>query len=52
MSEEMKVCPVCESPYGYSTGIDSYACPECSHEWNPQELEMEEIGRASCRERV
>ena len=41
MSEEMKACPVCESPYGYSTGIDSYACPECSHKWKPEELEME-----------
>ena len=41
MSEEMKACPVCESPYGYSIGIDSYTCPECSHEWNPEELEME-----------
>ena len=41
MSEEMKACPVCESPYGYSTVSDCYACPECSHEWNPEELEME-----------
>jgi protein PhnA len=41
MSEEMKACPLCESPYGYSAGSDSYACPECSHEWNPEELEME-----------
>jgi protein PhnA len=41
MSEEMKSCPVCESPYGYSTGEDSYTCPECSHEWSPTELELE-----------
>ena len=41
MSEEMKTCPLCESPYGYSAGSDSYVCPECSHEWNPEELEME-----------
>ena len=41
MSEEMKSCPVCESPYGYSTGRDRYACPECSHEWNPEEVEAE-----------
>ena len=43
MSEEMKACPVCESPYGYSTGIDSYTCPECSHKWKPEELEMEGV---------
>ena len=42
MSEEMKVCPVCESPYGYSTGKDSYTCPECANEWNLKEAEMEE----------
>ena len=41
MSEEMKACPVCESPYGYSTGEDSYTCPECSHKWIPKELELE-----------
>jgi protein PhnA len=41
MSEEMKACPVCESPYGYSTGSDFYTCPECTHEWNPEELEAE-----------
>ena len=45
MSEEMKACPLCESPYGYSTGRELYACPECSHEWNPEELiEKEEEG--------
>jgi len=41
MLEEMKTCPICESPYGYSKGYDSYTCPECSNEWNPNELEME-----------
>lgn len=35
----MKACPVCESPYGYSLREDRYACPECSHEWNPAEVE-------------
>lgn len=42
MSDEMKPCPVCESPYGYATGRDLYACPECAHEWNPEEIEAEE----------
>lgn len=38
MSEEMKSCPQCESPYGYSTGSELYACPDCAYEWNPQEV--------------
>ena len=41
MSEEMKACPVCESPYGYSTGDDAYSCPECANQWSPTEVEME-----------
>ncbi|RDY59910.1 zinc ribbon domain-containing protein YjdM [Flagellimonas nanhaiensis] len=43
MSEEMKPCPVCASPYGYAMGNHLYVCPECRHEWNPAELE-EELG--------
>ena len=37
MSEEMKTCPQCDSPYGYSQGDERYACPECGNEWNPTE---------------
>ena len=37
MSEEMKPCPHCESPYGYFVSEELYACPECNHEWNPQQ---------------
>mgnify|MGYP001223139498 CR=1 FL=1 len=37
----MKACPICESPYGYSTGDDSYTCPESSNEWSPKKVEME-----------
>jgi len=44
MSEEMKACPKCNSPYGYSLGDNLYACPECSHEWNPSEEVLEEAG--------
>jgi protein PhnA len=29
-------CPKCQSLYGYPTGI-SMMCPECGHEWNPNE---------------
>ena len=30
-------CPNCQSIYGYPTGT-SMMCPECGHEWNPEEL--------------
>jgi protein PhnA len=29
-------CPKCQSVYGYPTGT-SMMCPECGHEWNPDE---------------
>jgi len=29
-------CPRCKSLYGYPTGT-SMMCPECGHEWNPEE---------------
>lgn len=38
----MKPCPQCKSPYGYFTGGELYACPECGHEWNPQDLQEED----------
>jgi protein PhnA len=38
MPDEMKTCPTCECPYGYLLHDDIYACPECSHEWNPSEI--------------
>ncbi|MDX2248138.1 MAG: zinc ribbon domain-containing protein YjdM [Bacteroidia bacterium] len=43
MSEEMKPCPQCKSPYGYFAGGDLYACPECNHEWKPAETIAEDI---------
>lgn len=36
MSDSIQ-CPKCQSPYGYSTG-DLYTCPECFHEWHPDEV--------------
>lgn len=33
---ESSQCPKCQSPYGYPTGT-SMMCPECGHEWNPEE---------------
>jgi len=41
MSEEMKQCPQCDSPYGYAMSEELYACPECGNEWNPNEVEEE-----------
>ena len=35
MSESTQ-CPKCQSLYGYPTGT-SMMCPECGHEWNPEE---------------
>ena len=42
MSDDLKPCPHCESPYGYSMGEELYACPECRTEWNPNE-QVEEL---------
>jgi protein PhnA len=36
MPDSLKPCPRCESPYGYFSRTDVYACPECGHEWNPE----------------
>ena len=37
MSEELKKCPFCEYPYGYFTRSGLYVCPDCTHEWNPDQ---------------
>ena len=42
MSEETKPCPQCESPYGYATGEQSYACPDCGYEWTPEAVIKED----------
>ena len=34
----MKDCPECKSPYGYPME-ELFACPECGHEWNPDEID-------------
>lgn len=43
MSEPIP-CPKCNSPFSYSTGV-LMACPECGHEWNPDEVEEESGNR-------
>ena len=42
MSDKLRACPNCNSPYGYSLGHDIYVCPECDHEWNPNEKTEDE----------
>ena len=34
---EFPPCPNCSSVYTYTTGI-LLMCPECGHEWNPDEV--------------
>ncbi len=42
MSDEMKECPQCGCPYGYFMSEELFACPECQHEWNPNEVAEED----------
>lgn len=45
MNAISSVCPNCKSPYGYplAGGENTMmACPECGHEWNPEETVAEE----------
>jgi len=35
---EFPPCPKCQSTYAYSTGGPLLTCPECAHEWNPNEV--------------
>lgn len=38
MPQEFPPCPECKSPYAYP--MDSLlVCPECGHEWNPDDVE-------------
>jgi protein PhnA len=43
---DTRTCPKCNSPYAYPTGL-LWVCPECNHEWNPdEEQETEEVAEA------
>ena len=35
-------CPKCNSPFIYQDQ-SLLICPECSHEWNPEELDGEDV---------
>lgn len=39
MSDELLSCPQCNCPYGYPSGADNFACPDCQHEWNPADTQ-------------
>lgn len=43
--DDLKPCPKCESPFGYPTNGTLFMCPECGHEWNPEDASVvEETG--------
>ncbi|NOU49389.1 alkylphosphonate utilization protein [Pseudoalteromonas sp. JBTF-M23] len=35
-------CPKCRSEYVYQDQ-DNFVCPECAHEWNPSEINDEDV---------
>lgn len=37
---ELPPCPRCQSVYTYEDGL-VYVCPECAHEWSPQDTVTE-----------
>lgn len=43
---EYPTCPKCKCEYTYSTG-SLITCPECFHEWNPEEqaIEPQEVSK-------
>ena len=42
MSEQLPPCPECKSEYSYEMG-ELLVCPECAHEWNPNDVEIETV---------
>ena len=38
MPNHVTPCPQCQSPYAYPIG-NLMACPDCGHEWNPEEVQ-------------
>ena len=38
---ENNPCPNCSSEFAYSTGGELLMCPECGHEWNPDDTTQE-----------
>ena len=42
MSHQLPPCPECKSEYSYEMG-ELLVCPECAHEWNPNDVEIETV---------
>jgi len=41
MSDTLPSCPKCQSEYVYADQ-NMLICPECAHEWDPNEVEVDE----------
>ncbi|MDJ0319865.1 zinc ribbon domain-containing protein YjdM [Pseudarthrobacter sp. PS3-L1] len=44
MNQSLPPCPACSSEYTYELG-ELLVCPECAHEWEPAEAEVESAER-------
>ena len=42
MSHQLPPCPECKSEFSYEMG-ELLVCPECAHEWNPDDVDVETI---------
>ena len=42
MSDQLPPCPACSSVYTYEMG-SLLVCPECAHEWQPEEEQAEVV---------
>ena len=42
MSDQLPPCPECKSEFSYEMG-ELLICPECAHEWNPNDVEIETV---------
>lgn len=42
MSDQLPPCPECKSEFSYEMG-ELLVCPECAHEWNPNDVDIETV---------
>ena len=42
MSDPLPPCPECKSELSYEMG-ELLVCPECAHEWNPNDVDVETV---------
>ncbi|CAN2182648.1 PhnA Uncharacterized Zn-ribbon-containing protein involved in phosphonate metabolism [Candidatus Nanopelagicaceae bacterium] len=42
MSDQLPPCPECKSEFSYEMS-ELLVCPECAHEWNPNDVEIETV---------